>query len=126
MHGFSCSSFATTLVSCGSVLADAPLCRRDLFSGALTPAHTGVCSGQSNMQFTMDQLSNAGPYAPAEDFNLSAEVFAAARLWLDNGSITACRAFDWAWRAAGDALGSDIRKKKFTNKIVTHNKWFQY
>ena len=50
-----------------------------VFSGALTPAHTGVCSGQSNMQFTMDQLSNAGPYAPAEDFNLSAEVSAAAR-----------------------------------------------
>ena len=31
-----------------------------------------------------------------------------------SGSITACRAFDWAWRAADDALGSDIRKKKFT------------
>jgi hypothetical protein len=31
------------------------------------------------MQFTMDQLSNGGPYAPAEDFNLSSEVAAAVK-----------------------------------------------
>ena len=30
------------------------------------------------MQFTMDQLSAGGPYAPAEDFNLTREVAAAA------------------------------------------------
>ena len=38
-----------------------------------------LCSGQSNMQFTMDQLSNGGPYAPDETFNLTAEVAAAAK-----------------------------------------------
>ena len=30
------------------------------------------------MQFTMDQLSGGGPYAPGEDFNLTREVAAAA------------------------------------------------